>query len=111
MYVDNLINDFPKGLMDLSLDEAETFIDTEVEEQLENLSHDDFDDWLDELGEPCKVGTLEYSQSQVLKQCDPIAYRVCFSDDYCESMRDEIEDQGRDLVRAELEAHENYVLS
>ena len=78
----------------------EALIIDEVEEQLENLSYDDFDDWLDEIGEPCKVGTLEYSQSRVLKECDPIAYRVCFTDDYQESMRENIEID----VRAEIEA-------
>ena len=75
----------------------------EVEEQLENLSYDDFDDWLDEIGEPCNVGTLEYSQSQVLKNCDPTAYRVCFTDDYQESMRESIEQEVRDEFEAKLE--------
>ena len=81
----------------------EDLIIDEVEEQLENLSYDDFDDWLDEIGEPCKVGTLEYSQSRVLKECDPTAYRVCFTDDYCESMRENIEQEVRDELEAKLE--------
>ena len=81
----------------------EALIIDEVEEQLENLSYDDFDDWLDEIGEPCNVGTLEYSQSQVLKNCDPIAYRVCFTDDYQESMRENIEQEVRDELEAKLE--------
>ena len=81
----------------------EALIIDEVEEQLENLSYDDFDDWLDEIGEPCNVGTLEYSQSQVLKNCDPTAYRCCFTDDYCESMRESIEEQVRDELEAKLE--------
>ena len=81
----------------------EALIIDEVEEQLENMSYDDFDDWLDEVGEPCKVGTLEYSQSTVLKECDPTAYRICFTDDYCESMRESIEEQVRDELEAKLE--------
>ena len=81
----------------------EDLIINEVEEQLENLSYDDFDDWLDEIGEPCNVGTLEYSQSQVLKNCDPTAYRVCFTDDYQESMRESIEQEVRDEFEAKLE--------
>ena len=81
----------------------EALIIDEVEEQLENLSYDDFDDWLDEIGEPCNVGTLEYSQSQVLKNCDPTAYRCCFTDDYCESMRESIEEQVRDELEAKLD--------
>ena len=110
MYVDNLINDFPKGLMDLSSEEAQTFIDTEVEDQLERLTDEEYDEFLDEVGEPCNVGTLEYSQSQVLKNCDPTAYRVGFGD-FQEFERENVEEQVRELVRAELEAHENYVLS
>ena len=82
---------------------VEDLIDKEVEEQLEALDEEGFDQWLDEIGEPCKVGTLEYSQSEVLKQCDPTAYRVCFTDDYQESMRESIEDQVRDELEALLE--------
>jgi len=78
----------------------EDLITNEVEEQLEALDNEGFDDWLNEIGEPCKVGTLEYSQSEVLKNCDPTAYRICFTDDYQESMRESIEYD----VRAELEA-------
>ena len=81
----------------------EDLIIDEVEEQLEALDYEGFDQWLDEIGEPCNVGTLEYSQSQVLKNCDPTAYRVCFTDDYCESMRESIEEQVRDELEAKLE--------
>ena len=81
----------------------EDLINAEVEEQLEALDEEGFDDWLDEIGEPCKVGTLEYSQSRVLKECDPTAYRVCFTDDYCESMRENIEQEVRDELEAKLE--------
>jgi hypothetical protein len=81
----------------------EDLITKEVEEQLEALDYEGFDDWLDEIGEPCNVGTLEYSQSQVLKNCDPTAYRVCFTDDYQESMRESIEQEVRDEFEAKLE--------
>ena len=110
MYVDNLISDFPKGLMDLSSEEAQTFIDTEVEEQLERLTDQEYDEFLDETGEMCNVGSLEYSPSDVLKNCDPTAYRVGFTE-FQEFERESTEEQVRELVRAELEAHENYVLS
>jgi len=81
----------------------EDLISNEVEEQLEALDEEGFDQWLDEIGEPCKVGTLAYSQSQVLKNCDPTAYRVCFTDDYQESMRENIEQEVRDEFEAKLE--------
>ena len=80
----------------------EDLIDAEVEEQLDALDEEGFDQWLDEIGEPCKVGTLEYSQSRVLKECDPTAYRVCFTDDYQESMRENIEAEVRDELEALL---------
>ena len=81
----------------------EDLITKEVDEQLEALDEEGFDDWLDEIGEPFKVGTLEYSQSRVLKECDPTAYRVCFTDDYQESMRESIEEEVRDELEALLE--------
>ena len=96
----DLILEVPKKV---TSENIEDLIDKEVEEQLEALDEEGFDDWLDEIGEPCKVGTLEYSQSRVLKDCDPTAYRVCFTDDYCESMRENIEQEVRDELEALLE--------
>ena len=96
----DLILEVPKKVTSETI---EDLIDKEVEEQLEALDEEGFDDWLDEIGEPCKVGTLEYSQSRVLKECDPTAYRVCFTDDYQESMRESIEEEVRDELEALLE--------
>ena len=96
----DLILETPKKV---TSENIEDLIDKEVEEQLEALDEEGFDQWLDEIGEPCKVGTLEYSQSRVLKECDPTAYRVCFTDDYQESMREGIEEQVRDELEAKLE--------
>ena len=96
----DLILETPKKV---TSENIEDLIDKEVEEQLEALDYDGFDEWLDEIGEPCNVGTLEYSQSQVLKNCDPTAYRVCFTDDYQESMRESIEEQVREELEALLE--------
>ena len=39
-----------------------------------------YDDWLDEVYEPYVIGEIEFSASTVLKECDPIAYRVYKSD-------------------------------
>lgn len=35
-----------------------------------------FDDMLDEITGPVKVGSLEFVASRVLREMDPIAYRV-----------------------------------
>jgi hypothetical protein len=44
----------------------------EIEEQ--------FDEMLDETNELIKIGTLTYLPSQVLKNVDPIAYRIGLSE-------------------------------
>ena len=71
-------------------------IDEEVEKRLEALTEDQFDEWLDEIDEPYTMGTLTFYPSNVLKSCDPIAYHMCFTDDYQESMREPIEQEVRD---------------
>jgi hypothetical protein len=45
-----------------------------------------FDEMLDETNELIKIGTLTYLPSQVLKNVDPIAYRIGLSEfeDYLE---------------------------
>lgn len=45
----------------------------------EDKAKEMYDEALDEQGE-VKVGTLTFYPSQILKGCDPIAYRVGFSD-------------------------------
>ena len=54
----------------------------EIEEQ--------FDEMLDETNELIKIGTLTYLPSQVLKNVDPIAYRIGLSEfeDYLEEDED-----------------------
>lgn len=39
-----------------------------------------FDEMLDESYPSFKIGQLEYFPSQILKECDPIAYRCEFND-------------------------------
>jgi len=70
-------------------------IDEEVEYVLDNSEQYDLDafrEWLDEIDEPCKVGNLEYSASQVLENCDPVAFKICYNDDYQESNREQVEE-------------------
>ena len=47
-----------------------------IEVEVEKYSEDDYDDMLDE----CYGDFMNYSASQILKEVDPIAYRVGFSD-------------------------------
>lgn len=39
-----------------------------------------YDDWLDEISSEVTIGSLTYSASRVLKEVDPIAYRVGLSE-------------------------------
>ena len=39
-----------------------------------------FDEFLDEIYEPFKMGELTFYPSDILKSCDPIAYRVGFNE-------------------------------
>ena len=58
--------------------EMETFEPDEKE------AEDAFDDMLDGCYEPFRIGYLEYSPSQVLREVDPIAYR-CGVNDFVDS--------------------------
>lgn len=48
-----------------------------------------YDEVLDSYGE-VKIGYLVFMPSTIVKECDPIAYRVGFSD-YCDSQNWEVE--------------------
>ena len=47
-----------------------------------------YDETLDECYEPYNMGGMEYMPSDILKECDPIAYRVGFSD-YADSLAED----------------------
>ena len=59
-----------------SLDEI---ISIEVEERIENLDEDQYDDFLDEVGDLNQL-VEDYGFSRVLKETDPTAYNVGFSE-------------------------------
>lgn len=79
------------------------------------ISESDFDEFLDEIEEPVKVCGMELYPSDVLKNCDPIAYRCAKSDyessydlDDCEEyqdLKDELEllEYKLELLVAELD--------
>ena len=76
-------------------------ISAEVEEQIEALDEEGFDEWLDEVQpEGVSIGSLNYPASRVLKEVDTIAYRCCMAADYQESMRESIEEEVRDELEA-----------
>lgn len=56
----------------------------------EDEAHDRYDDILDEVHEDMVIGYLTFSASQVLKKCDPIAYRCGFNDFESSQIEDEV---------------------
>ena len=73
----------------------------EIKEELEELKdkkealedgdeYDAYDDWLDDMQEPYKIGVCEFYPSQILKECDPIAYN-CGYNDFIDSELSDIE--------------------
>ena len=50
--------------------------DFEIQQDLENQ----FDEMLDECYPIVRIGGIHFYPSQILKECDPIAYRVALSD-------------------------------
>ena len=90
----------------ITQEKFDDLVSDKVEEILESDEFKKgFDDGLDEIGEPCKVGNLEYSQSQVLKNCDPSAYRVRLHD-HQEEERVQITHEIREVLEREYEIKE-----
>lgn len=58
-----------------------------TEEQLEEM----FDEMLDDTGEEVKIGYSTFYPSQILANCDPIAYRIGLDEfiDYLQEQEDE----------------------
>ena len=94
MYVMELILETPKKVTEENIDEL---VDKEVEEQLEYIEESEYDEFLDESGE-ISVGNLMFYPSDILKNCDPTAYRIGFTE-YQDFRREDIEAE----VREELE--------
>lgn len=69
----------------------EDAVSDEVEKRCNDLTDESYDEWLDEISEPYELGYSTFYPSDVLKNCDPTAYRCGFGD-YQESMRESIED-------------------
>lgn len=58
------------------LNEIEHKTDFEIQQELE----DRFDQFMDEVYPPVQIGYLTFYPSQILKECDPIAYRIALSE-------------------------------
>ncbi|MCP3684445.1 MAG: hypothetical protein GY861_17335 [bacterium] len=68
---------------------------------------DEYDEMLDDTSEEIKIGSLTFDPSDVLKNCDPTAYR-CGYNDWADSELSELSDEITELKEeiAELEKEE-----
>jgi len=77
----------------------------DAEQELEDLENgnkeDEYDEWLDDIHEPYKIGVCEFYASKVLSELDPIAYN-CGYGDYVESERESYQ-QTIDDIKEEIE--------
>ena len=89
-----LILETPEKVTDKNLEEL---IEKEVEEQIDAIDEEEYNESLDDMGE-ISVGNLTFYPSDILKNCDPIAYDIGFTE-YQDFRREDIEQE----VREELE--------
>lgn len=70
---------------------------TERKNAIENNEVDnEYDDMLDECYEHPKIAGIEFYPSNILKECDPVAYR-CYSSDYFDEELSQLESYLKDL--------------
>lgn len=44
------------------------------------MKEEEFDDWLDDVYPTYPIAGVELRPSQILKNCDPVAYRIALSE-------------------------------
>lgn len=69
------------------------------------ISESDFDEFLDEIEQPINVCGMQFYPSDILKNCDPIAYRCAKSDYESNYDLDDVEEYSD--LKEELEALES----
>ncbi|QDP59536.1 MAG: hypothetical protein GOVbin4162_110 [Prokaryotic dsDNA virus sp.] len=108
----------------MTLQEAYTK-QSELEDQIKELQSDlsdmknnpqlwwdldgQYNDMLDDCHDPVEIAGIEFSPSQILAECDPTAYRCCFSDycsDYDVYSMPEYQDRESELEDLESELEE-----
>lgn len=55
--------------------------ESELETAITEFVEENYDELLDDCNDPYKIGTLTFYPSQILSECDPIAYRCGISDE------------------------------
>ena len=85
-----------------SLKDEITSKELEIDNFEYECSDDDFDDFLDQIYPEINIGSLTFYPSQVLKECDPTAYRCAKSDYESDYDLDECEEYSD--LKADLES-------
>lgn len=44
------------------------------------MTEEKFDEWLDDVYPVYRIGEMTFYPSQILKDCDPVAYRIALSE-------------------------------
>ena len=83
----------------ITSENIDALVAKEVEARLELIEESEYDQMLDDCYESYQMGDMEFYPSDILKSCDPTAYR-CGMADYTDSEYERVEDD----VRGELEA-------
>lgn len=55
--------------------------ESELETAITDFVEENYDELLDDCNDPYKIGTLTFYPSQILSECDPVAYRCGISDE------------------------------
>ena len=98
----DLILDINEPVTEANLD---SLVEAEIEAQVEAIDEEEYDQMLDDCYPPCEIGNMTFEPSDVLKECDPTAYR-CGMVDYADSRREDFEDDVRDLIESMIESDE-----
>lgn len=62
--------------------------ESELETAITEFVEENYDELLDDCNDPYKIGTLTFYPSQILSECDPIAYRCGISDEISNQMEE-----------------------
>jgi hypothetical protein len=65
-----------------------------------------FDEMLDECYEPFKIGDMTFYASDILRDCDPIAYRIAVGE-YEDELEEELEQENIDILLTDAELEED----
>ncbi len=88
----------------------EELIEKQVEDFVNEweISDEEYEELIDEISGEVQIGSLTYSAGRVLREVDPIAFRVGKSEEECpENLQEEKREEVEEELREEYEVVEN----